>query len=121
MQKDLVTYSLVVEKGVFRVRLLFTKSNCTSHYNTKTYKHFLDPPEEEKLKHNSSSQMESPKAFPERKEEEASQQEELMNMFLEKKDSLSDIEIGDEDVKTYYAVAAGRKQEFSQAGTNSKT
>ena len=108
-QRELVTYSLLVGKGVLRARLHLNRTNCTSHYNAKDFKHFLESPEEEKLRHNSSLQMEPPKIFPEKKEEEASQQDDLLNMFLEKDDSISDIEIEDEGVKTYYAVAAGRK------------
>ena len=108
-QRELKTYSLVAEKGGVRAKLHLNKSNVTSHYTPKDFKNFLESPEEEQSKHNNTIQIETPMIFPEKKEEEESQQDDLLNRYLEQDDSISDIEIVDEGIKMYYAVAAGRE------------
>ena len=66
-QTELVTYSLIAEKGGVRAKLHLNNTNVTSHFKAKDFKHFLDSPEEEKLRHNSSFQIEPPRFFWKRK------------------------------------------------------
>ena len=47
--EDLITYSLVIDRGTFKLCLQFRKTNCTTHYGPNTYKNILDSPDQEHL------------------------------------------------------------------------
>ena len=91
--EGLITYSLVLDRGTFKLCLQSKKTNCTTHYGPNTYKNLLDPPDQVHLESTSSPQIESPITFPNRTEDESLKQEDLMNMYHENKDTFEDFEV----------------------------